>query len=317
MKRFLKITAIILAVLCINSISPLVWFYIQKETPQPTNEEAAAKLKDNAGEHFSFIVFGDNHGGFPLNDSATLKLIRLMNREDRFKGKTSIDFAVNLGDATFYRGREANYRDYNKLRSLIKWPVITVMGNHDYVNGGWRHFQKYIGKHEFSFTDRNSYFIILDNKITDVTEKQFVWLDAELQKAASYKHRFLFMHKSPISLYYQSWFRPENNKWAHRLMKLCEKHNVDIVFAGHEHMFAERLFGKVRYVISGAAGMPVLFPESDGGYLHYVVVRVYGDYVDYEVRKVFPPFWEYIGYYLWKEIFYGLKFVFFKDGLLF
>ena len=48
-------------------------------------------------------------------------------------------------------------------------------------------------------------------------------------------------------------------------------------------------------------------PESDGGYLHYVVVRVYGDYVDYEVRKVFPPLWEYLTYYMWKELFYFVK----------
>ena len=30
-------------------------------------------------------------------------------------------------------------------------------------------------------------------------------------------------------------------------------------------------------------------PTWDGGYLHYLSIRVYGDYLDYEVRKVFPP----------------------------
>jgi hypothetical protein len=62
--------------------------------------------------------------------------------------------------------------------------------------------------------------------------------------------------------------------------------------------------------------MMTQIPDSDGGYLHYVVVRVNGDYVDYEVRKVFPPFWEFVTYYMWKEAMYALKHVFFKDGLL-
>jgi predicted phosphodiesterase len=316
MKRFVTVSSVLIALLALNSLSPLLWLYMKKDQPQPSNEEAAAKLKPNAGSLFGFIVFSDNHAGFPFDDSATIKLIRLMNREDRFR-KLPIDFVVNLGDVTFYSGGEANYRMYDRLRSMIKWPVISLMGNHDYQKGGWRHFKTYIGRNEFSFSDRNSYFIVLDHKITDENDEQFKWLDAELKKSSAFSHRFIFMHKPPVSLYQQSWFRPELSPWSARFMALCEKYKVDIVFAGHEHMFREREFGGVRYVISGGGGMLTQIPEAEGGYLHYIVVRVYGDHVDYEVRRVFPPFWEFITYYMWKEALYGLKYVFFKDGLLF
>jgi hypothetical protein len=181
------------------------------------------------------------------------------------------------------------------------------MGNHDDDRHGEHLFKELIGKREFSFIDRNSYFIVLDNKITDLNEQQCAWLEEELKKSQGYKHRFIFMHKQPFSLYQQSWFRPELGKWSYRFMKMCEAYKVDIVFAGHEHMFREASYGGVRYVISGGAGMFIQIPESDGGYLHYVVVRVYGDYVDYEVRKVFPPMWEYLSYYMWKELFYFVK----------
>ncbi len=93
-------------------------------------------------------------------------------------------------------------------------------------------------------------------------------------------------------------------------MKLCERYKVDIVFTGHEHMFKKDVYGPVRYITSGGGGIPTHFPRQDGGYLHYVVVRVYGDYVDYEVRKIFPPFWEFLTYYIWKDLFYLLKDVF-------
>ena len=48
-------------------------------------------------------------------------------------------------------------------------------------------------------------------------------------------------------------------------------------------------------------------PDYDGGFLHYTVVRAYGDYVDYEVRKIFPPLWEYLVYYFWKGMLYPVR----------
>ena len=310
MKKILIILAVILLIGTASSIIPVVSLYLGKDVNAPTNEQAAEKLKDNKGSAFSFIVFGDNHAGFIFDDSAFLKLIHLMNREDRFR-KLNIDFVANLGDVTFMKGTSWDYRVYNRLRAKIKWPVISAMGNHDDCVRGEHLFKKYLGKKEFSFTDRNSYFIVLDNKITAISEEQCKWLEGELKKSEPYAHRFIFMHKQAISLYQRSWFRPELGAWSYSFMKLCEKYKVDIVFAGHEHMFREASYGGVRYVISGGGGMLTQIPEADGGYLHYIVVRVYGDYVDFEVRKVFPPLWEYFTYYMWKEIFYFLKDVFY------
>ncbi|MFH1189735.1 MAG: metallophosphoesterase [Candidatus Omnitrophota bacterium] len=316
MKRAFRILAIAVVAASLYSLAPAAFLYLKKDVRQPTNAETAEKLKENKGDYFGFIVFGDNHAGFIFDDSAFLKLIRNMNREDRFR-KLPIDFAANVGDITFSKGKESDYKTYNKLRSLIKWPVISAMGNHDYQKGGWRNFKEYIGAPELSFTDRNAYFIVLDNKITDISEKQFQWLEEELAEASAYKHKFIFMHKSPISSYQQSWFRPELSPWSYKAMKLFQKYGVDIVFAGHEHMFRQSAFGGVRYLTTGGGGMLIQIPDSDGGFLHYVVVRVYGDYVDYEVRKIVPPFWELVTYYWWKEAFYSLKGIFFKDGPLF
>lgn len=316
MRRPIKVALIAIAAYCLYSMSPVALLYLKGHSPQPSNDRVAEKLKKNGGDYFGFIVFGDNHAGFIFTDSAFLKLIRKMNREDRYR-KLPIDFVANMGDVTFAKGLESDYRTYDKLRSQIKWPVISAMGNHDDQKGSWQNFNKYVGYGDIAFVNRNSYFIVMDNTITDISEKQFEWLEEELKIAASYKHKFVFMHKSPISLYQRSWFRPELSPWSYRVMKLFEKHDVDIVFSGHEHMFREETFGGVRYVTTGGAGMFIQIPESDGGFLHYVVVRVYGDYVDYEVRKIVPPFWEIVTYYMWKEAFYFLRGIFFRDGPLF
>ena len=131
--------------------------------------------------------------------------------------------------------------------------------------------------------------------------------EEDLKRSSAYAHRFIIMHKPPISPYFQSWYRPELSPWSYRFMKLCEQYKVDMVFSGHEHLFKEKSFGGVKYITSGGGGMPTQIPASGGAFLHYTVVRVYGDYIDYEVRKIFPPVWEYLTLYMWKDAFYFLK----------
>ena len=89
--RFIKISVIIILAASLCSLAPVVSLYLKKDPSPYTNEEAADKLKDNRGEYFAFIVFGDNHAGLVFNDSSALKLVRSINGEDRF-GKIPVDF---------------------------------------------------------------------------------------------------------------------------------------------------------------------------------------------------------------------------------
>lgn len=306
LKNILKIIIIAILALALYSMAPMAWFYLKplKALP-PTNSQVIDSLKDNKGNYFEFIVFGDCHSGLFFDDSATLRMIKMINHELRYK-KIPIDFVLCTGDVTF-RGTEWDYRAYNKIRSLIRWPVLSAIGNHDDDNNGEGRFAKYIGVREFSFPDRSAYFIVLDNITNDMTETQFEKFEADLKEAEKYKHRFVALHKPPMSLYQQSWYKPETSSWSYRFMKLCEKYKVDMVFSGHEHMFKTNVYGGVRYFMSGGGGMITKVPEADGGYLNYLVVRVYRDYVDFEVRKVYPPYWEYLTYYMWKNIMYYVR----------
>lgn len=310
MKRPIQIITIIVLTITVYSLLPVLAMYLKPGAAPYTNEQAAERLKGNRGDHFEFIVLGDNHAGLIFDDSAALKLIRRINREDRFKGKAPVDFVIIAGDVTL-GGSKWDYLVFNKIRSAIKWPVICAFGNHDDDRTSVEYFRRNIGNLEFSCGDRNSYFIFVDNGAGDMSDEQFAEFEAELKKSAAYKHRFVIAHKAPLSSYQQSWYRPETGEWPRRFMDLCDKYDVGIVFSGHEHMFKQRKFGKVNYITTGGGGMLTEIPASDGGFLHYVVVRVYGDYVDYEVRKIFPPFWEFLTYYMWKDVFYFLKDVLF------
>jgi 3',5'-cyclic AMP phosphodiesterase CpdA len=290
------------------SLVPVVVLYLKKDPAPQTNESSIAKLKKNKGEKFKFIVLGDCHTGLIFNDSAMLKIARRINREDIFR-KIPTDFVAIAGDLTF-RGTAWDYRIYNRVRSLIKRPVVAAVGNHDNDKGGTARFRKYAGKDEFSFADRNSYFIFVDNTVRDLNAARLAALEEELKRSKEYRHRFVMLHKPPASPYQQSWYRPESSPWSYKFMKLCEAYGVDMVFSGHEHMYKEMSFGGVKYIVTGGGGIITHISTPDGGYLHYLVVRINGDYVDYEVRKVFPPLWEYLAYYMWKDLYYLLKDIF-------
>jgi len=312
--RWIKIIIIIFVLMVLYSLLPLVSFYFVKgASKNDNNEKAVNELKNNEGVYFSFIVFGDNHAGLCFNDAAALKEIWNMNREDRF-GKSPIDFVLSVGDVTL-DGSRRQFLNYKKLQSLIKYPLVSAIGNHDDPVL----FKEFCGIKEFVFVNRNSYFIVLDNEIGELSEKQFVYLEEKLKDAQKYENIFIAMHKPPFDPYQQEWYNMDNSPWAYRFRKLCVRYNVDMVFSGHKHMFKSETFDGVENVVTGGGGMLIEIPEADGGYLHYVRVTVNHDYVKYEVRKVSPPLWEYVTYYFWKEAvyrarnFYGSGYIFGKN----
>jgi 3',5'-cyclic AMP phosphodiesterase CpdA len=244
---------------------------------------------------------GDNHAGLLFNDVSTIKEIWHMNREDRFQ-KVPIDFVLNVGDVTL-DGHKRHYQASKKIQKLIKYPFVTAIGNHD----DRELFDEYYGKKEFSFVNRNSYFIIMDNERGKLYDYQFEWLEKELKKGREYDNIFIAMHKPPYDPYQQEWYNMDNQPWAYRFRKMCAEYDVDMVFTGHKHMFQEEEFDGVKYIVTGGGGMLIEIPEADGGYLHYVRVMVNQDYVTYEVREISPPLWLQITYYFAKEAVYWFR----------
>lgn len=286
----------------IYSFLPLISFQLVRPAEKSCNNQASVEqLKKNEGAYFSFIVFGDNHSGLFLNDAATLKEIWYMNREDRFR-KAPIDFVLSTGDVSL-DGEPGHFKAYKKMQKLIKFPVIAAIGNHDPE----KLFLEYCGEKEFTFKDRNSYFIIIDNSGGELTETQFAWLEDRLKEGQRYDNIFIAMHKAPFDPYQQDWYNMDNMPWAYKFRKLCAKYKVKMVFAGHKHMYKHERFDGVDYIVTGGGGMITEIPESEGGFLHYIRVLVNHDYVTFEVRKVSPPLWEYPAYYIWKELVYWFR----------
>jgi len=115
------------------------------------------------------------------------------------------------------------------------------------------------------------------------------------------------MHKPPFNPYQQAWYRVETNPWSRRFLKLCDERGVKMVFSGHENVSRVVKFGSVTYMVCGGGGTLLIQPSSQGGFLNYISVKVNGDYIDYEIRKIFPPAWEFFFYYMWKDLIYFVR----------
>jgi len=294
-----KTVILVLSAVIIYSALPIIpYLFMSPASNDVNNQVGIEKLKGNKGDYFSFIVFGDSHNGLFTNDASSLKLIWHMNREDRFK-KVPIDFVLSVGDITL-DGSEWDFRSWKKIQALIKYPVIAAIGNHD----DRKLFEKYCGDRQFAFSNRNSYFIVVDNADG---EPNLIWLEERLKEGQKYDHTFVIMHKPPCDPYQQEWYNIDNAPWAYELRKLLAKYRIDMVFAGHKHMFKHQKFDNVDYITTGGGGMIMEIPESEGGYLHYIRVMVNQDYVTYEVRKISPPLWLHITYYLGKEALYWVR----------
>ncbi|MBU1083494.1 MAG: metallophosphoesterase [Candidatus Omnitrophota bacterium] len=311
-KSLIKRTLLIIFLVLMGySFLPLIRFWIMPDPVKTVkNAEAVKQLGENKGSYFSFIVFGDNHAGLWFNDAAALKEIWHINREDRFL-KVPIDFVLNTGDVSL-NGKRKHFENYRKIVDLIKFPVVSAIGNHD----DRALFEEFIGDKEFAFADRNSYFIVLDNEEGQLTEEQFFWLEERLKEGKGYAHIFVTLHKPPFDPYQQEWYNMDNSPWAYKFRKLCGEYGVDMIFSGHKHMFKEEGFDGVKYVVTGGGGMLTEIPDADGGFLHYIRVMVNNDYVTYEIRKISPPLWEYVTYYFWKEAVYFVR-NFYGTGYIF
>ena len=304
--RLKKIFSVILVTIILYYLAPFIYlhFIVAPAEMSDNNQSNIKKLKDSNDVAFSFIVFGDNHAGLFFHDATTLKLISRMNREDRFR-KIPIDFVLNTGDVTL-SGSPSQFLVFKKEQKLIKYPLFAAVGNHE--NRESELFEKYLGKTEYAFADRNSYFIVLDNAENELTDSQFEWFEKCLLEGQKYEHRFVFAHKPAFIPYFQSHqvVKKTGRKWAYRFRNLCAKYKVDMVFSGHYHTFKHEKINGVDYIATGGGGgtIPFEVPESDGGYFHYVRVLVDNESVTYEVRKVSPPLWVYFSYYFWKEAAY-------------
>lgn len=193
-----------------------------------------------------FAVIGDAGTG----GDAQYKVGRQMAS---FRTQFPFDLVLMLGDNLYQRASPQVYasafeRPYAPLLAdNVKF--VAVLGNHDSPESvsypGWN----MNGQRYFSFTRNHVRFFALDTNLLDA--KQLEWLEQTLSTSREPWKIAYFHH--PI--YSNGKRHGSNVELRVRLEPLFVRHGVQVVFAGHDHMY-ERLKPQkgITYFVAGAAG---------------------------------------------------------------
>jgi hypothetical protein len=215
---------------------------------------------DGAGDAFSFVVFGDNQDG-PSN----------------FRGLTprmaayDPDFAMSTGDCV-QNGTRAEFRSqlFQPLTALASTvPFLVGAGNHErYSDSGASLFNEYMSQpddeHCFGWRYGSMFVLFLDTENSvDPGSPQYICIENQLgsEAATSATFRAAVFHKPPrIEFWLGGRLAFPASMEAPQVRNILEplfaSYNVNIVFNGHNHLYAHtpELPNGITWVTTGGAG---------------------------------------------------------------
>lgn len=182
----------------------------------------------------SFVVFSDPHFYYDRLASA-IKSINSLN---------NIAFVVACGDIT-ETGMAKEYEYYWKRVKKLKFPVVSVVGNHDYLSNGGKIFKKMFGHPNFSFLCGNYKFIAFDDVIWEKgnVRPDFEWLKNEVEMSDQ---------KCIILTHIPPWGDQFTDEHREEYYKIAANEEVLLNVHGHEHKHRDTIVHNKRYLVNEA-----------------------------------------------------------------
>lgn len=211
---------------------------------------------------FRFLVFGDNR----TDDAAHAAVVRAM-------ASASADFFVHTGDFVANGGSAPEWQTFFDIEAPIMRDrcVFSCVGNHELVDGAGMQYVRYFGPADGpapvtvtpeslngSFRWGNARFFLVNGMVSYAAgQASRDWLEKALASAADEKGivwRIVVTHHGPWS----SGPHGDNTRFRDAgIPDLLRKHKVDLVLAGHDHIYERGFADGLAYFVSGGGGAPV------------------------------------------------------------
>lgn len=178
-----------------------------------------------------------------------------------------ISFVLHAGDISDF-GLTQEFKWVNEIMSKLKYPYLTVIGNHDIVANGPTVYSKMYGALDYSFTYGNNKFIFINTNSReynfDGTTPDLTWLKSELANNPYNKNAIVVGHVPPFDADFDSKIEKPYAKI------LAGDPNVQFTLYGHQHTFKDGEFYKdgVHYYLTTNTGSRgyMLVSTWKGGY---------------------------------------------------
>ncbi len=238
----LKLSLLIsLCIICFFSLK--IYHHILPFPDRKWISSNLSKIEVKDPSHFSFAIFGGNRFGRHVFEG----MLKQVDHDP------DIAFAVDLGDAVLKGGRGHYHHLIKQIDNNLGIPLLTVMGDNEYKSGR-ELYQSIFGPLYYSFQVGKSFLIIIDNvKMGGVDQEQMQWIKNELEGAAKYDNRIIFMHRplyDPERINSQSM--PE--ELSSKLMDLFLKCQVTHLFASDINGYYDGTLKGIPYTIIGDTG---------------------------------------------------------------
>jgi len=232
---------------------------------------------------FSFVAMGDSRSNPGI-------FSKIMQGTEEARPDLIISMGDLVGDGGSYEQWHSYYfQVVEEVASTV--PLVSALGDHEGENDNGALFRYFLCDREpvdslwFSFDYGDAHFISLDYRHPE-DPAMIRWFEKDIASAHK-KWNFVFMHRPSYNLggHASAWGR---DLWP----SLFEKYGVDIVFAGHSHIY-ERFYPArpegtpdgtaVTYITTGGAGAGLYESVSIPSVLAFA--RSVNHFVDIHIDK--------------------------------
>lgn len=200
-----------------------------------------------ASKSVRFAAIGDMGSGDRLQYETAQRMVAV-------RVSFPFDFVIMLGD-NIYGGSKP--RHYEKKFEVPYKPLLDAgvefyasLGNHDNATARSYKFYNMDGQSYYSYKRENVRFFVLDSNYMDPA--QFAWLEKQLKEAGDNDWKICYFHHP---LYSSARAHGSATDLRKLLEPLFVKYGVDVVFAGHDHVY-ERVHPQqgIHHFVEGASG---------------------------------------------------------------
>lgn len=191
------------------------------------------------------------------------------------------DFVLHGGDIVQRGGADDHWKGYHAAARPFGRRIATAstVGNHErFWDDDYSRFRAHFtdGAPEtwYTFSSGPVDVVVLnseDIEDAEINDPQLAWLERTLaglaaRPDASARWRVVVTHHAPFSSSLaNAWFVPigRSRQMREEYVPLFEEHGVDLVLAGHAHIFERSRRGGVEYIVGGPAGGLMGLPGAD------------------------------------------------------